>query len=211
MVLVVVVVLVVVSSNVCCSSLFPFSSQVRSGPSTVEAQWYTCRMIMPEKMSVTPSTTIVGEVNMTKNPMKSYDFNIKARIEVRAAPKPPTKTSAHTFSLNNHSCSAMGTMGDEGDWTEASGAAAEAAAAYDVSATWFIGTNGEQTGPFNEEQIEKLIHSGSTSSSTYVWRDGMVDWMEISAVETFKHHYGHQGKVFRIFAFVFLFASVTHV
>jgi len=39
---------------------------IRSGPSTTEAQWYTCRMIMPKKLSVTPSTTVVGQVTMTK-------------------------------------------------------------------------------------------------------------------------------------------------
>jgi histone-arginine methyltransferase CARM1 len=161
-------------------------SVVRSGPSTGEAQWYTCRMIMPEKMSVTPSTTIVGEVNMATNPIKSYDFQVKARIEVKASRK--VSTSTHTFSLNNHSCSAMGSMGDEDDWSEA-----QTASATDVSATWYIGLNGEQQGPFNEEQIEKLIRGGNTTAATYVWRDGMVDWKAIGSVDVFKHHFGHSS------------------
>lgn len=141
--------------------------------------------------SVTPSTTIVGEVNMKSNPMKSYDFQVKARMEVKATPTPTTSTSSHTFSLNNHSCSAMGSMGDEEDWEEA--AAAAAAAAVDAAATWYIGMNGEQQGPFNEAQVEKLIRAGSTTAATYVWRDGMVDWLEIGAVEVFKHHFGHHN------------------
>ena len=157
---------------------------IRSGPSTTEAQWYTCRMIMPKKLSVTPSTTVVGQVTMTKNPMKSYDFKVRARIEgSNSSSSVASLSSTHTFSLNNHSCSAMGTLGDEDAWTNA--------IPTSTTATWFIGVDGEQQGPFSEEQIEKLINGGSTVASTFVWRDGMIDWVEIGKVDKFKSYFGN--------------------
>jgi histone-arginine methyltransferase CARM1 len=156
---------------------------IRSGPDTAEAQWYTCRMIMPKKLSVTPSTTIVGQVTMTKNPMKSYDFAVKARIEGGSSSSSSLLSSTHTFSLNNHSCSAMGSLGDEDAWT--------AAVPSSATATWYIGVDGEQQGPFSEEQIETLIRGGSTLATSYIWRDGMVDWLEIGQVDKFKQYFGN--------------------
>ena len=163
---------------------------IRSGPETVEAQWYTCRMIMPTKISVTPTTTLMGEVEMSTNSMKSYDFKVRATANgagggASSSSSTKIQMATHTFSLNNHSCSAMGSLGDEEAWEEAIPTSA--------TATWFIGINGEQQGPYSEDQVEMLIKGGSTTKATYVWRDGMVDWMEIGKVEIFQEYFGKDG------------------
>ena len=127
---------------------------------------------------------MAGTLRMTRNKLKSYDVGIRAEAN--------GVVSEHSFSLNNHSCSAMGTMGDEADWE----AAAEGSNTVG-DATWYIGeANGNSRGPFSEAQIEKLIAGGSTTLNTFVWRDGMADWKTIRDVETFAKHFTGQMPAF---------------
>ena len=163
-------------------------SVIRSGPEMADAQWYTCRMILPYKrLTVTPSSRITGELRMTTNKVNSYDFGIRAVVEG----KDDETLIEHSFSLNNHSCSAMGTLGDEADWGV--GAVGSGGAGAGV-ATWYIASpNNESEGPYDEGQIKKLVEGGSTTPSTFVWRDGMPDWAAIGEVDVFKACFGKGG------------------
>lgn len=47
-----------------------------------------------------------------------------------------------------------------------------------MQAQWYISRNGEQSGPFNLNQLSQA----NLTSQTYVWRAGMDDWQQASAV-----------------------------
>ena len=163
-------------------------SVIRSGPETSDAQWYTCRLILPyKKLAVTPSSRITGSLRMKTNKVNSYDFGILASIQG----KEDETMIQHSFSLNNHSCSAMGTLGDEEDW----GVGAVGAGGNGVGvATWYIASpDNTSEGPYDESQIKRLIQAGSTTPSTFVWRDGMPDWKAIGEVDVFKDLFGKRG------------------
>jgi uncharacterized RDD family membrane protein YckC len=47
---------------------------------------------------------------------------------------------------------------------------------------YFIGKNGQQLGPFGEEQIRARLASGEFSNSDLMWREGMAAWEPIGQV-----------------------------
>lgn len=42
--------------------------------------------------------------------------------------------------------------------------------------------NGTQTGPFSLGEMASMVSSGSVTSETYVWKEGMPDWVVVSDV-----------------------------
>ncbi len=46
----------------------------------------------------------------------------------------------------------------------------------------FLYRNGEQVGPYTEEQIAAMVASGSTTRDDNVWREGLTDWQPIHTV-----------------------------
>ena len=83
------------------------------------------------------------------------------------------------------------TLGDEADWGV--GAVGSGGAGAGV-ATWYIASpNNESEGPYDEGQIKKLVEGGSTTPSTFVWRDGMPDWAAIGEVDVFKACFGKRA------------------
>lgn len=41
---------------------------------------------------------------------------------------------------------------------------------------YFVAQNGQQTGPFNIQQLQKMTQGGQLSEQTYVWKQGMENW-----------------------------------
>lgn len=42
---------------------------------------------------------------------------------------------------------------------------------------WYIALNDEQVGPLSEDEVRAEIDAGQVTGSTYIWRDGLEDWV----------------------------------
>lgn len=41
---------------------------------------------------------------------------------------------------------------------------------------YMVSANGQQSGPFNMQQMQQLVQNGQLSHNTYVWKQGMAQW-----------------------------------
>ena len=41
---------------------------------------------------------------------------------------------------------------------------------------YMLSVNGQQTGPFNMQQMQQMAQSGQLTPQTYVWKQGMAQW-----------------------------------
>ena len=41
---------------------------------------------------------------------------------------------------------------------------------------YFVALNGQQSGPFNMQQLQQMAQNGQLSQQTYVWKQGMANW-----------------------------------
>ena len=46
----------------------------------------------------------------------------------------------------------------------------------------FLHQNGEQVGPYTEEQVAAMVASGAITRGDIVWREGLADWQPIHTV-----------------------------
>ena len=60
--------------------------------------------------------------------------------------------------------------------------AAPAVAVVEEAAEWYYMLNGEQQGPVTEGQLQQMIGLGNVKDTDHVWKDGMIDWLEIRYV-----------------------------
>lgn len=47
---------------------------------------------------------------------------------------------------------------------------------------YFVGKNGQQLGPFSEEQIKSRVASGEFAGTDLIWKEGMAAWEPIATV-----------------------------
>jgi GYF domain 2 len=47
---------------------------------------------------------------------------------------------------------------------------------------WFYVLDGQQQGPFDEGQFERLIAEGTVTPGTYVWKEGQPNWLPLAQV-----------------------------
>lgn len=50
---------------------------------------------------------------------------------------------------------------------------------------WYIALDDEQVGPLSEDEVRAEIGAGNVNAETFVWRDGMADWMMAEEVSEF--------------------------
>jgi hypothetical protein len=50
------------------------------------------------------------------------------------------------------------------------------------TAQYFISVNGQQTGPFSIQELQRQMSSGQFTRTTYVWKQGMQNWEEAGRV-----------------------------
>ena len=43
---------------------------------------------------------------------------------------------------------------------------------------WYYAANGQSVGPVSDEEIQKLVFSGTINGQTLVWHEGMTDWVK---------------------------------
>jgi hypothetical protein len=48
--------------------------------------------------------------------------------------------------------------------------------------SWFYAANGQQQGPFPEEQLRDLIARGAVRADTLVWSEGMAGWQKVAEI-----------------------------
>lgn len=56
----------------------------------------------------------------------------------------------------------------------------------DDAKKFFLGINGEQAGPFSEEEVRQKLAAGEVNTETLVWYEGLSDWQPISGITYFK-------------------------
>jgi hypothetical protein len=49
-------------------------------------------------------------------------------------------------------------------------------------AQWYYSKGGEQKGPVEQQELQRLCSNGEVKSSDLVWRDGMANWQPVSQV-----------------------------
>jgi hypothetical protein len=47
---------------------------------------------------------------------------------------------------------------------------------------YLLSVNGQQAGPFNMQQLQQMVMSNHLQSNTYVWKQGMPNWVEAGQV-----------------------------
>lgn len=58
------------------------------------------------------------------------------------------------------------------------------------AASWFLGINGAQEGPYDLSGLQNLIAQGKLNAETLVWSQGMSGWMKASEVDALKSLFG---------------------
>ena len=51
-----------------------------------------------------------------------------------------------------------------------------------MNAPWYIISDGEKKGPYNEAQLRNLLAIGTIDSDTRIWREGMDRWLPVEQV-----------------------------
>lgn len=47
---------------------------------------------------------------------------------------------------------------------------------------WYVGRNGEKSGPFSPDQLRRMAATGQLSPTDLVWKQGMTDWAQASTI-----------------------------
>ena len=55
---------------------------------------------------------------------------------------------------------------------------------------YFVSVNGQQTGPFNLQQLQQLIMNGQLQRNTFVWKQGMQNWEEAGKLLDLQNLFG---------------------
>lgn len=65
---------------------------------------------------------------------------------------------------------------------------------HDPNTAYFLGVEGEQTGPYTEKDLAQKISQGVVSPEALVWWEGQTDWERISDIPRFKSFFGSTRK-----------------
>lgn len=62
-----------------------------------------------------------------------------------------------------------------------------------TAGAFFVGVNGQQTGPFDPAALAQMIRSGQLTRESLVWREGMPNWSAAGAVADLASLFGPAG------------------
>jgi hypothetical protein len=54
---------------------------------------------------------------------------------------------------------------------------------------YFVAINGQQSGPYDGNQLQQLVTSGQLNQSTLVWKQGMQNWEEAGKLLELQQHF----------------------
>src|SRR5690349_1390569 len=69
--------------------------------------------------------------------------------------------------------------------TSDAAAAAPAAAGGAEGGGWHLVVDGEQVGPLPESEIRARLARNEINGETYIWKEGLADWLKLSTVPEF--------------------------
>jgi len=55
---------------------------------------------------------------------------------------------------------------------------------------WYYSRGGQQRGPYTDEEISEMVENNVITPKTFVWKDGMMDWMRAGICNDFRHFFG---------------------
>jgi membrane protease subunit (stomatin/prohibitin family) len=55
---------------------------------------------------------------------------------------------------------------------------------------YFVAVNGQQTGPFNMQQMQQLVTNGQMTPASLVWKNGLQNWVEASQLLDLQQLFG---------------------
>ncbi len=58
------------------------------------------------------------------------------------------------------------------------------------SVLYFLAVNGQQTGPFNMQQLQQLVMNGQLQRNSFVWKQGMQNWEEAGKLIDLQNLFG---------------------
>ena len=97
------------------------------------------------------------------------------------------KVQGKVFKIRCKKCSAVIVVnGNE----EQDAPSAEYGGAYGATggaAEWYVVIDGERVGPITPEEVEGYYTTGALTSETFVWRDGLEDWVMLQTLSEFAH------------------------
>ncbi len=99
------------------------------------------------------------------------------------------KVRGKVFKIRCKKCSHVIVVRGSGDGAAAASGefATSPASATDLTldAGWHIVVEGEQVGPLSEADIKARLTRGEVSPDTYIWKEGLADWVKISTLPEF--------------------------
>ena len=72
-------------------------------------------------------------------------------------------------------------------------AAAAAQGGGDEEAVWYVAVGDEQQGPYTVQQICEYIQNDQLDPESYMWKEGMEDWLPVQQVQEFVGYYQGGG------------------
>lgn len=48
---------------------------------------------------------------------------------------------------------------------------------------WYVGSNGQQSGPFTLQQLRQMADTGELSKADLIWKEGLANWVPCSSVK----------------------------
>lgn len=55
------------------------------------------------------------------------------------------------------------------------------------AAEWYVVVDGDQVGPVSKMEIDSYYVSGRVNAESFAWKDGLPDWLPLSALDDFQH------------------------
>ena len=52
-----------------------------------------------------------------------------------------------------------------------------------MAGEWYVGRNGQQSGPFSQQQLRQMAVAGQLSPADLLWKEGMPNWVPCSSVK----------------------------
>jgi predicted Zn finger-like uncharacterized protein len=81
----------------------------------------------------------------------------------------------------------------DGSAASSSGSSPAISTAPPADNSWHIVVDGEQVGPLSASDIRGRLSRGEIGGETYIWREGLADWMKVSAVPEFAERGDEDG------------------
>lgn len=60
---------------------------------------------------------------------------------------------------------------------------------------YYVSLDGQQSGPFDNQQIARMVQEGQVTKEHFVWREGMPNWVKISEEPTFQSLFATPGSM----------------